>query len=151
MWWEIMGYMLIGEYTHKMDLKNRVSLPSKYRKELGKKLYITRGLDNCLFLYSDRIWKDIANKLAAQSSARSDIRKLNRFILSGATEVEPDTAGRILIPTYLKEFATLKNEIIIAGVQNRVEIWNKENWEKYKGSMKDIDALADNLGEMGAF
>ena len=151
MWWDKVLNMLIGEYTHKMDQKNRVSLPSKYRKELGSKLFITRGLDKCLFLYSDRMWKEIATKLASQSSARSDIRKLNRFILAGAIEIEPDIAGRILIPTYLKEFAHLKDEIILAGVQNRVEIWNKDEWNKYKDSMNDINQLADNLGEIGAF
>lgn len=149
--WDKVLNMLIGEYTHKLDKKNRVSMPSKYRKELGKKLVITRGLDKCLFLYSAKVWKGIAEKLASHSSARSDIRKINRFILAGAIEIEPDTAGRILIPTYLKEFASLKETIVMAGVQNRVEIWNQGEWTKYKNSMTDINKLADNLGDVGAF
>ncbi len=144
--------MLIGEYTHTIDDKKRISLPVKFRKEVGKKIIVTHGLDNCLFLYSLKEWTKISEKLANLSMGQSDSRGFNRFMLAGATEVEIDAVGRMLIPEYLKEFAGLTSKVIFTGVHNRIELWNETRWLEYKkGVLARADALAQKLGEIGAF
>ncbi len=144
--------MLIGEYTHTIDDKKRISLPVKFRKEVGKKIIVTHGLDNCLFLYSLKEWTKISEKLANLSMGQSDSRGFNRFMLAGATEVEIDAVGRMLIPEYLKEFAGLTSKVIFTGVHNRIELWNETRWLEYKkGVLAKADALAQKLGEIGAF
>mgnify|MGYP001616668335 CR=1 FL=1 len=143
--------MLIGEYEHTLDEKKRVSLPKSFAKELGKKMVITRGLDTCLFLFSEEGWKNIAEKLQALSFAQADTRGFNRFILSGAVEVEPDGAGRILIPDHQKQFAGLRRAVVFAGVSDRVELWDAGEWKRYKTRIeKQADAMAEKLGEIGA-
>lgn len=143
--------MLIGEYTHSLDEKKRLSLPSKFRKELGKKVVITRGLDNCLFVYSPNAWERISQKLAELPIGQADTRGMSRFMLSGAVEADVDSAGRILIPDFLKEFAGLKNKVVLAGINDRVEIWNEKAWNEYKRHIeKQADTLAEKLGEFGA-
>lgn len=142
--------MLIGEYTHTLDPKKRLSLPSKWRKELGKKLVLTRGLDNCLFLYTGKEWDVITKKVAELPFGQADTRGFNRFFLSGAIETEVDTIGRILIPDFLKEFANLKSKIVLTGVHTRVEIWDERSWREYKRRIeKQADQLAEKLGEVG--
>jgi MraZ protein len=144
--------MLIGEYTHSIDDKNRMSLPIKFRKEVGKKVVITHGLDNCLFLYPLKEWQKISEKLANLSMGQSDSRGFNRFMLAGATEVDIDSVGRMLIPEHLKGFAGLSDAVVCAGVHNRIELWNKERWTEYKKKIvAEADALAQKLGEIGAF
>jgi MraZ protein len=143
--------MLIGEYTHTVDDKKRISLPIKFRKEIGKKIVITHGLDNCLFLYSTKEWKKIADKLGSLGIGQSDMRGFNRFMLAGATEIEVDNLGRILIPDFQREFAELKDKVVFAGVYDRIEIWNESKWKSYKQSiLSKADALAEKLGEIGA-
>ncbi|MFA6338923.1 MAG: division/cell wall cluster transcriptional repressor MraZ [Candidatus Paceibacterota bacterium] len=143
--------MLIGEYKHTVDEKNRISLPVKFRKEVGKKIVITHGLDNCLFLYSLPEWKKISEKLGELGMGQADRRGFNRFILAGAVEIDVDTMGRILIPDFLKNFATLGSKVVFAGVFNRVEIWNEDKWEEYKKKMQnEANQLAEKLGEIGA-
>src|SRR4051812_36039713 len=124
--------MFIGEYEHTLDEKKRVSLPKAFRSQLGKKMVMTRGLDNCLFVYPRSSWEKVAAKLQELSFAQADTRGFNRFILSGAAEVEVDSAGRILIPEHQKEFAGLKREVVFAGVSDRVEIWDGATWQQYK-------------------
>lgn len=142
--------MLIGEYIHTIDPKKRLSLPSKFRKELGKKVVITRGLDNCLFVYSINEWKKISDKLAELSIGQSDTRGFNRFILSGAVEAVIDSLGRILVPDFLRDFASLKDKVVFAGVQTRVEIWNEKEWSQYKKKIEQqADSMAEKLGEIG--
>lgn len=144
--------MLIGEYLHTVDDKNRVSLPSKFRKEIGKTVVITRGLDNCLFLYPVSEWQRIAEQLSNLGIAKSDQRGINRFMLAGAVEMTVDSIGRILIPEYLKQFAGLGTEIVFAGVHNRIEIWNHKKWESYKKAIeKEAEKLSEKLGDIGAF
>lgn len=144
--------MLIGEYNHSIDPKKRVSLPSKFRKEIGKKLVMTRGLDNCLFLYAVSEWKIISDKLGTLGMGQASTRGFNRFLLSGAAEVEVDSVGRILIPDYLAQFAELKKSVVFAGVHNRIELWNEKRWTEYKKQIeKDADQLAEQLGEIGMF
>jgi len=142
--------MLIGEYKHTLDPKKRLSLPSKWRKELGKKLVITRGLDNCLFVYPLKEWKTITEKVGQLPLGQADTRSFNRFFLSGAVEAEVDSVGRILVPDYLKQFAGLDTKVVLAGIHDRIEIWDENRWETYKTSIEgEADALAEKLGDIG--
>ena len=142
--------MLIGEYKHTLDPKKRLSLPSKWRKELGKKLVVTRGLDNCLFVYPLREWEKITEKIGQLPLGQADTRSFNRFFLSGAVEVEVDSVGRILVPDFLKDFAKLASNVVLAGIHNRIEIWDEEAWTSYKRTIESqADALAEKLGEIG--
>jgi len=142
--------MLIGEYKHTLDPKKRLSLPAKFRKEVGKHVVVTRGLDKCLFIYPLKQWETISERLAELSIGQSDSRGFNRFMLAGAVESDVDGAGRILIPDFLKEFAGLKSKVVIAGVHTRIEVWDEKSWENYKSRVeKDADTLAEKLGEIG--
>ena len=144
--------MLIGEYIHTVDEKKRISLPSKFRKEVGKTAIVTRGLDSCLFLYTPIEWKRIAERIGALGMAGRDQRGINRFLFAGAVEVAVDNVGRILIPEHLKKFAELKNKVVFAGIHNRIEIWDDRKWTDYKKTMeKQAENLAEKLGEAGAF
>ena len=143
--------MLIGEYTHTLDDKNRLSLPSKFRKELGGKVVITNGLDSCLFVFSMKGWERFSGKLGELSVAQADKRKFSRFILGGAVEAEVDGMGRVLVPEFLKDYARLKGKAVVAGVYDRAEIWNEKAWADYKkNTEKDVTVLAEKLGEHGA-
>lgn len=142
--------MLVGQFTHTVDDKKRLSLPSKFRKELGKKIVITRGLDQCLFVYSIGEWERFSGQLAQLSMGQSESRAFNRFLLGGAVEVDVDASGRILIPDFLKDFADLKSKVIVTGVYNRVEIWNEKAWKAYTTQVeKQADSLAQKIGEIG--
>ena len=142
--------MLIGEYTHTLDEKKRISLPIKFRKELGKKIVATHGLDNCLFLYPMKEWEKVAEKLGDLSIGQADTRSFNRFMLAGAVEIDVDSIGRILIPEFLREFATIDKAVVFAGVHSRIEIWNEAKWKEYKAKVvKQADQLAQKLGEIG--
>lgn len=142
--------MLIGEYTHNIDAKKRLSLPSKWRKELGKNIVVTRGLDNCLFIYPMREWENITKKIGELPFGQADTRGFNRFFLSGAVEAEVDGVGRILVPDFLKDFAHLKAKVVLAGIHNRVEVWDEKRWNDYKRKIESqADALAEKLGEIG--
>ncbi len=143
--------MFIGEYEHSLDEKKRISLPKSFRSGLGKKVVMTRGLDNCLFVYPKSGWEKVASKLQGLSFAQADTRGFNRFILSGAVETEVDSAGRILVPDHQKDFAGLKKNVVFAGVSDRVEMWDADRWNAYKSRIeKQADALAEKLGEIGA-
>jgi MraZ protein len=142
--------MLIGEYKHTLDTKKRLSMPSKWRKELGTELVVTRGLDNCLFVYPQKEWQKITEKIGQLPLGQADTRGFNRFFLSGAVEVEVDSVGRILVPDFLKDFASLETKVVLAGIYDRVEIWAENKWEEYKRRIEgQADALAEKLGEVG--
>mgnify|MGYP006193176429 CR=1 FL=1 len=142
--------MLIGEYIHTIDDKNRVSLPSKFRKEMGKSLVITPGLDNCLFLFTVSEWEKIASRLSEGSLLQSDNRSFNRFMFGGAVEVDVDSIGRILLPDFLRDRAKLKGKVAVIGVQNRIELWNEKQWGDYKKVVEShADSLAEKLGSVG--
>lgn len=123
--------MLMGEYLHTLDKKGRVIVPARFRDELGERFIITRGLDRCLFLYPRREWASLENRLKELPLAKADARKFMRFFFSGASEVEIDKQGRILIPPQLREHADVQKEVVIIGISNRAEIWSKENWVEY--------------------
>ena len=149
-WYADTHSMLLGEYTHTLDDKRRVMLPKKFKDALGKKVVVTRGLDNCLFLYSHKEWADVAKRLRELSFAQKDTRGFNRFMFSGAAEVDVDRTGRILIPEHLKQFAALKTKVVLAGVSDRVEIWDEKRWVAYQEQIeRQGDALAEKLGEIG--
>lgn len=142
--------MLIGEYTHTLDDKNRLSFPVKFRKEMGKSVVITPGLDHCLFVFTTKEWTKIANHLAESSMLNADWRKFNRYLLGGATEVAVDVNGRILIPDFLKERVGLSGKIAIIGVHSRVELWQEDIWKSYRTkSESDADQLAERLSGIG--
>ena len=144
--------MLICEYTHTIDDKSRVSLPSKFRKEVGKKIVLTRGLDNCLFLYPQKEWQKISKKLSELPMGAADTRGFNRFMFAGAVEVEVDSLGRMLVPDFLRDFAKLKEKVVFAGVHDRVELWESGAWEDYKKRIESQgDRMAEKLGEVGVF
>ncbi|MBP6926663.1 MAG: division/cell wall cluster transcriptional repressor MraZ [Candidatus Pacebacteria bacterium] len=142
--------MLIGEYTHTLDDKNRLSLPSKFRKVMGKTVVVTPGLDGCLFLFTEAEWRKISGKLSEASLLTADNRSFNRYMFGGATDTPVDTAGRILVPEFLKDRAKLAEKVVLVGVQSRVEIWNETAWKKMKQVFeKEADRLAEKLGEVG--
>ncbi len=142
--------MFIGEYIYKIDDKKRLAIPPKFRDELKKKAIITRGIDHCLFLYSVEEWQKIAEKISGIPFGQHDGRSFSRLMLAGAMEVEFDSLGRILIPDYLKDYASLKKETTIAGLYNRIEIWDKSIWEEYKNKTEEeLGNIAERLKEFG--
>src|ERR1035437_1974883 len=146
--------MLIGEYIHTIDAKNRVSLPAKFRKEMGKKVIITPGLDNCLFIFTIKEWEKVSNKLSNSESdlsfLSSDQRTFNRNMFGEASDVEVDSIGRILIPDYLKEKIKISGKVALIGVQDRVEVWNDKVWSRFKNvAEKQAEPLAEKLGKEG--
>lgn len=142
--------MLIGEYQHTLDEKNRLSLPAKFRQEMGRKVVLARGLDRCVAVFTGKEWKKIAEKLSDSSMLQGDSRSFNRFMFSGAQEAEVDSIGRVLIPDFLKSWGSLKTRVTVIGVESRVEIWNDEAWNKHKAVVESqADSLAEKLGQIG--
>lgn len=142
--------MLIGEYRHTLDSKKRLSLPAKFRTELGRGVVITRGLDTCLFLYAKHSWRNIVHKLQKLPVGESHARGMARFLLAGATEVAIDRAGRILIPDFLKDFANLESLVVLTGVVDRVELWNERSWKVYTRRIeRGAEGMAQTLGSLG--
>ena len=142
--------MFIGEYTYKMDQRKRLAIPVKFREILGKKAVITQGLDSCLFLYPLREWKILAEKLSRLPLSQADARGFARIMLAGAMNVSLDNLGRILIPDYLKEYAGLSKNVVMAGLFNRVEIWDEKKWKTYKTKTeKEVGDIAERLKELG--
>jgi len=123
--------MLMGEYNHSIDDKLRLIIPSKFREELGEKVIITRGLENCLFIYSEKEWQKVVTKLNLLPFTKKDARSFTRMFLSGATDVEFDKQGRIKITKSLCEYANLSKDCVVIGVNDRLEVWSKENWDNY--------------------
>ena len=147
-------FMLIGEYIHTIDEKNRVSLPVKFRKEMGKKIIITPGLDQCLFIFTIKEWSKVSKRLSDSDSdlsfLKADKRSFNRFMFGRAAEIEVDSIGRILIPDFLKERIGLKNSAAIMGVEDRVEVWSEKTWSAQKEIVeKQAEQLAEKLGNEG--
>lgn len=142
--------MFIGEYSHNLDDKGRVAVPSKFRVRLNKGAVVTRGLDNCLFLYTKDEWQKMAEKLAALPISQANSRAFARLMLAGAMDVELDKQGRIILPEYLRQFAQIKKEVVIAGLYNRLEIWDQVIWNKYKGQTESQSSeIAERMAELG--
>ncbi|MEI6863006.1 MAG: division/cell wall cluster transcriptional repressor MraZ [Candidatus Omnitrophota bacterium] len=142
--------MFYGEHEHTIDNKGRLIIPSKFRDSCKEydivKLYITRGLDKCLFMFTENEWKTQETKFRAMPFMKSEARKFNRLYFSGAAQIECDKQGRILIPKYLKDYASIKRDVVIIGVSNRMEIWSKDSWgEYYSTSKESFEDVAQNL------
>jgi len=138
--------MFMGEYQHSIDEKGRLIIPAKFREALGAQFVVTRGLDNCLFVYPNAEWATLEQKLKSLPLMKSDARAFTRFFFSGATECELDKQGRINIPKNLCEYAKLEKECVVIGVSNRVEIWSKEVWEQYfQQSEQSFNEIAEKL------
>ena len=142
--------MIIGEFSHNLDSKGRVAVPVKFRNKLGAGAIITRGLDHCLFVLGSKEWEVLAQKLINLPLAQANSRAFVRLMLAGAMDVEVDKQGRILVPDYLREYAGLKKQVIVAGLYNRIEIWDSESWKQYKTKTESAsDEIAEKLSELG--
>jgi len=142
--------MFIGEYSHNLDNKGRLAIPAKFRLVLKRGAVVTKGLDDCLFLYSKSAWLELAGKLAKLPINKSNTRAFSRLMLAGAMDVEFDQQGRIMLPEYLRKFAGLNKKVIVAGLYNRLEIWDQTIWNKYKlTTEKKSGDIAEALGELG--
>lgn len=142
--------MLIGQYEHTIDSKKRLALPAKFRGELGDKVIITRGVDGCLFVYTQQEWQNVSVKWSTLTISQTEARSFARMMLAGAMEVGLDKLGRILVPDYLKDYANLKKNVVICGLSNRLEIWDADKWESYKkAAEKGVDEIVSKLGGLG--
>lgn len=140
--------MFIGEYSHSVDEKGRLIIPSKFREDLGNEFVVTKGLDGCLFIYADKEWKVLEEKLCALPFTNKEARAFQRYMLAGATSVELDKQGRILIPSVLRNFAGLDKDVVLIGVGSRVEIWSKQKWEDVSFD-DNMDEIVDKMAELG--
>ena len=141
----------MGEYTHAIDAKGRIILPADFRQELGVSFIITKGLDKCLFLYGQQAWDELAAKLRALPLVQPEARAVVRFFFSGARQLECDKQGRFLVPANLRNHAgiILKQDVVLTGVDNRIEIWNKEQWAGYSGEVEpEVTAIAATLADL---
>ena len=138
----------MGEYSHTVDEKGRLIIPSKFREELGSEFVITKGLDDCLFIYNNTEWKALEDKLRVLPLTNKNARTFARFMLGGAATVELDKQGRILIPQVLRTFATLDKEIVLVGIANRIEIWNKAKWDA-ASNIDDMESIAEQMADLG--
>lgn len=142
--------MLMGEYNHSLDAKGRVILPADFRVELGESFIITKGLDNCLFIYPQSEWEQLSVKLRQLPLAKTEARAFVRFFFAGARQVELDKQGRFLIPATLRQHASLKKDVVLIGVSNRIEVWSKDEWLKYNEEITpSVSAIAETLAELG--
>ena len=140
--------MFMGEYNHTIDAKGRLIVPSKFREQLGHEFVVTKGLDGCLFVYSNEEWKHIEEKFREIPLTTKDARKFSRFFFAGAASCEVDKQGRILLPANLREYAGIEKEVVSVGVLSRVEIWSKDRWQD-NGDYDDMDEIAEHMAEMG--
>ncbi len=144
--------VFIGEYHHTIDPKKRLAIPAKFRKQLGETAVLTKSLDNSLVLYPMKEWEQLAEKLSKLPVGQSGTRGFVRTMLAGASDVEIDSLGRVLVPDYLKNYAGLKKNAVITGLHNRLEIWDAEAWSDYKkNSEKNTGDIAEKLGELGVY
>lgn len=142
--------MMIGEYSHSLDDKGRLAIPKKFRLDLAKGAVVTRGLDNCLFLYTKKEWQKLAEKLASLPFAQANTRAFARLMLAGAMDVEVDKQGRIILPEYLREFAGLKKEVVVAGLYSRLELWDSIKWDEYKKRTEaESSQIAEQMSQLG--
>lgn len=142
--------MFIGEYSHNVDEKGRLALPSKFRAKLADGVVATRGIDRCLFLYPKTEWEQLAVKLAELPITQKDTRSFARLMLAGAMELDMDKQGRVVVPEYLRAYAGLKKSVVVAGLYTRMELWDETAWKKEKAELEgSSDAIAERLSELG--
>ena len=142
--------MIIGQYNYNLDPKKRLTIPTKFRSVLSKGAILTRGIDGCLFLYPQKQWDELANKLSKLPLSQANARSFARVMIAGAMDVKVDSLGRILIPDYLKDYAKLDKKVVIAGLYDRIEIWDEDNWQKYgETTGTQVENIAEGLKELG--
>lgn len=142
--------MFIGEHSHTIDNKGRLSIPAKYRELLSEGVVVTRGLDHCLFLYSRTEWEKIAKRLSELPISQKSSRAFSRLMLAGAWDAELDSQGRVIIPQYLRDYASVSKHVIVAGLYNRVEIWQEDAWQEYKQKTEaHSDEIAEGMADLG--
>lgn len=142
-------YMFLGEYQHNLDSKGRVAVPAKFRGNFKSGAIVSRGLDHCLFVFEKKEWSVFIKKIKSLSMYKSNSRAFNRMIFTGATEVDLDAQGRVLLADYLREYAGLKKQVVVAGLYNRLEIWDEESWKKYKKKTEaSFEDISEQLGEL---
>ncbi len=142
--------MFIGQYEHSVDQKGRAAVPAEFRRHLVDGSIITKGLDGCLFLFPKNKWQSLAKNIGELPISKSAARLYARLILANASEVEFDNQGRILIPAYLRGYATIKTKIIFTGVYDRIEIWDKQSWKKLSEKTdKSVGEIVEQLSELG--
>lgn len=142
--------MFIGEYSHAIDEKGRLNIPVKFRRELTDGVIITRGLDHCLFLYPQKEWEAMAEKLSRLPISQKKSRAFARLMLAGAWDAAVDSQGRVIVPEYLRQYASLTKHTVVAGLYNRIEIWNEDAWQQYKAKTEsESDEIAEAMGELG--
>lgn len=142
--------MFIGEFTHAVDIKGRMSMPAKFRENLGEAFYITKGLDHCLFVFPENEWKVFEEKLKGLPLTNKNARAFVRIFFSGATEGSFDKQGRILVPQSLREYAEMDKEVVVIGVGQRIEIWSTAQWEKYNDPENiSYDDIAEQMEDLG--
>lgn len=138
--------MLIGQYEHNLDDKNRLAIPAKLRRSLKGTLIITRGLDKCLFVLTDKEWQKLIDKISELPLGKKEARSLSRVMLAGAQDVGLDKLGRVIIPEHLKKYASILKKAVIVGVNNRLEIWAKDKWDEYDKLGEDkLEEMAEHL------
>ena len=141
--------MFIGEYSHSLDEKGRISIPAKFRLKLSEGLVLTRGLDGCLWIYPQEIWERLAERISGLPITQKDARSFSRLMLSGAVDLNLDKTGRINIPKYLLDYAGIKNKVAFAGMYDRIEVWPEDKWREFTKSMEEkSDEIAENLSEL---
>ncbi len=136
--------IFLGEYVHNIDVKQRVIVPSKFRDQLGTSFVITRGYDECVFIYDMSEWEELVNKIKSLPKGDPSVRKFERFFIGGASILEIDSQGRVVLPKNLKEYAKIEKEVVFLGVSNRIELWAKDKWDIYNDEENFVD---DNLAE----
>jgi len=142
--------MFIGEYQHRIDEKGRLAIPVKFRPQLGAGVVVTRGLDTCLFLFTETEWQTLAQKLVALPMTQANSRAFVRLMMAGAVQISLDSQGRVLLPDYLREYAGLRKQVAITGLFNRVEIWDQIRWQNYKRKTESkSDEIAERLSGLG--
>ncbi len=142
--------MFIGEYSHTIDEKNRLSVPAKFRARLADGCVVTRGLDHCLWIYPRKNFEILAEKISALPITQKNARSFSRLMLAGASEIELDKSGRIVLPKYLLEYASIKGKINVNGVYDRIEIWPEDKWKEFKKNMEEnSEEVAENLDQLG--
>ena len=142
--------MLMGEYNHTIDAKGRLIVPAKFREVLGDEFVVTKGLDNCLFVYPNDEWTRFEEKLKSLPLTNKNARQFTRFFLAGAAACEVDKQGRILLPQVLREFASLEKDVVLVGVASRIEIWSRELWDESMNTYDgDMDEVAENMESLG--
>ncbi len=142
--------MFLGEYNHSLDAKGRITIPAKFRYELGERFVATKGLDNCIFIYPLHEWHEIEGKLNKLPVTRADVRSFVRFFFAGAAELETDKQGRTVIPINLREYAEIEKDIVVIGVGSRIEVWSTSKWAEYNEvASSSFEEIAENLVDLG--